>query len=38
MKEKALEFELTHKSWTPNPTNKGQIHEQTQPAVQARSS
>ena len=38
MKEKALEFELTHKSWTPNPTKRGQIHEQAQPAVQAKSS
>ena len=36
--KKPLHFELTPKSWTPNPTKKGQLHEQTQHTVQAKSS
>jgi hypothetical protein len=30
-------YELTHKSWTPNPTQKGQSHVQIQQRVQTRS-
>ncbi len=30
-------IELTHKSWTPNPTQQGQSHVQIQQRVQASS-